>query len=287
MTLGQDGLPVDDAADEYQCVDFPDAHEVMFIHLNGQMPYRENGNATPEFVFMSTLTHGLMEMNSARGSRNTEIMTPLIAAFAILDQLGECYCFKSRKHDEPGKRPAIKRALHHYPPFWGDLSVDEAQALYMLRNGLVHDAAFSAQEQNGLKRWMIFRHDLELRQAVRLPQRDWNGAPEDVSRETITWFNPDLVLALASAAVSRLSKALQHDDDDLELRLDHGLIVSRYLLWVRNPLMREPVKKGIDREMIRRETKKWLSDGELALYRARYPIKPSPLDGPAEADDPA
>lgn len=100
-----------------------------------------------------------------------------------------------------------------------------------MRNGLMHDAGFSSREERGAKRSMIFRHDIEMENVVTLPARVWNGAPDDVSRETITWVNPDLIIWIADTAISRLGQALKLSDPDLYVRLDPQVIAARYLLW--------------------------------------------------------
>ncbi len=92
------------------------------------------------------------------------MIVPMLAAFAILDQIGESYGFTDTMVGEPPATAAIKRALHHFPLPLGPLSADEVQALYMMRNGLMHDAAYSLEERTGQKRHMIFRHDLTMRE---------------------------------------------------------------------------------------------------------------------------
>ena len=249
----------------------PEPSEVTWLHLLGTGRNGSTKQGATSYLYMSTLLHAQQEMNSARGRRNTEIITPLLAAFAILDQVGECYAFRETLPGEPPPpNPAIKRALHHFPPTSGPLDPDQMQALYMLRNGLMHDAAFSAVERGGRKRPMIFRHDVLAEAVVKPPDEIWDGSPGDVRAATITWFNPDLVLSLANAAIGRLSKALQHQDAALVVRLDPEVVAARYLLWHRFPMLPDPAAAPIDREAERKKLHDQVTDAEVKSYLARY-----------------
>lgn len=227
----------------------------------------------PPFLYISTLLRAQREMNSARGNNNSQMIIPLLAAFAILDQIGECYGFHSTVVGEPAPKPAIKRALHHFPLPWGTpLSTQEMQALYVMRNGLMHDAGFSSQEERGAKRSMIFRHDIEMENVVTLPARVWNGAPDDVCRETITWVNPDLIIWVADSAIGRLGQALGLSDPDLYVRLDPQVISAKYLLWSKY----EPRRVGSadllmpGRNEARQALRKRLTNAEVERHHLRY-----------------
>jgi len=227
----------------------------------------------PPFLYISTLVRAQREMNSARNNNNSQMIVPLLAAFAILDQIGKCYGFHSMVAGEPAPKPSIKRALHHFPLPWGPpLSAEESQALYVMRNGLMHDAAFSSKEEGGAKRSMIFRHDIEMENVVTLPARVWNGKPDDVCRETITWVNPDLLIWIADSAISRLAQALKLNDPDLYVRLDPQVIAAKYLLWSkyepRTNSNADPFRPG--RNEARQALRKKLTDAEVERHHQRY-----------------
>jgi len=147
-------------------------------------------------------------------------------------------------------------------------------ALYMMRNGLMHDAAFSSIERGGQKRSMIFRHDIRMEKMVVLAVRDWNGKPDDVCRETITWVNPDLILCVANSAIGRCGQALKLSDPNLEIRHDPQVIAARYLLWHQySPSSvtddeAEWLKPG--RHEVRKELRSKLTDAEVARHEQRY-----------------
>ena len=232
------------------------------------------GQGDPPFLYISTLLRAQREMNSAREAYNSQMIVPLLAAFAILDQVGECYAFQETLPSEPAENPSIKRALHHFPLPWGTLSPDEVHALYMMRNGLMHDAAFSSTQRGGQKRSMIFRHDIGMEKVVVLPVRTWNGQPDDVSRETITWVNPDLIIGIANAAIGRLGQALKINDSKLVVRLDPQEIAARYLLWhLHAPRSLEDEEADLlspGRHGVRKELRDKLTTAEVERHQKRY-----------------
>jgi hypothetical protein len=251
----------------------PDA-KVAWLHLLEVGGDGTIAQGAPPFLYISTLLRAQREMNSAREQSNTQMIVPLLAAFAILDQLGECYGFSETLPGEPPANAPIKRALHHFPLPWGTLSADEMHALYMMRNGLMHDAAFSSIERGGQKRSMIFRHDIRMEKMVVLPVRDWNGKPDDVCRETITWVNPDLLIWVANSAIGRCGQALKLGDPNLEIRHDPQVIAARYLLWHRHSPSSvaddeaEWLKPG--RHELRKELRSKLTAAEVARHAQRY-----------------
>jgi hypothetical protein len=251
-----------------------DAAKVPWLHLLGVGGDGTIAQGEPPYLYISTLLRAQGEMNSARTLTNTQMIVPLLAAFAILDQVGECYASKETLPGEPSKEAPIKRALHHFPLPWGTLSADEMHALSMMRNGLMHDASFSSKERGGQKRAMIFRHDIEMAEVVKLPVRGWNGKPEDVRRETITWVNPDLIIAIANFAIGRLGQALKLNDPAMVIRLDPQEIAARYLLW-HQKMPSSTISVGADwlkpgRHEARQDLKKRLMDAEVARHEQRY-----------------
>ena len=260
-------------ADTFHNPTLLDDAKVPWLHLLEVGGDGSIAQGDPPFLYISTLLRAQREMNSARESSNSRMIVPLLAAFAILDQIGECYAFKETLPDEPDDISSIKRALIHFPPTLGPLAADQMQALYVMRNGLVHDASFSSSERGRPKRNMIFRHDIRMEEVVLLPRRDWDGTPGDVSRETITWVNPDLIVWIANTAISRLAQAVKLDDPNLVIHLDPQVIAARYLLWHRHaPSRLEDGVKWLEpgRHDARKELRAKLTAAEVERHRARY-----------------
>lgn len=253
-------IPLDDA-------------KVTWLHLLEVGGDGTIAQGDPPFLYISTLLQAQREMNSARESSNSQMIVPLLAAFAILDQIGDCYAFKQTMPGEPAESMPIKRALHHFPPTLGPLSPDQMQALYVMRNGLMHDASFSSSERFGLKRNMIFRHDIQMEEVVVLPGRDWDGTPGDVSRATITWVNPDMIVWIANTAISRLAQALKLGDPNLVIHLHPQVIAARYLLWHRHtPSSVDGSGKWLEpgRHEVRKDLRAKLTAAEVERHKNRY-----------------
>lgn len=259
--------------DTFQNSALLDDTKVKWLHLLEVGGDGSIGQGDPSFLYISTLLRAQQEMNSARELSNSQMIVPLLGAFAILDQIGECYAFQETMSDEPDARTPIKRALHHFPPTLGTLTSDQMQSLYVMRNGLMHDASFSSSERSGLKRNMIFRHDIQMEEVVVQPKRDWDGTPSDVSLEALTWVNPDLIIWMANTAISRSAQAVKLDDPKLVIRLDPQVIAARYLLWHRYA----PSKMGYEEERlkpgrhdVRKSLKAKLTDAEVERHTIRY-----------------
>ena len=262
-----------DITDTFQNLTPLDNAKVPWLHLLEVGGDGSIAQGDPPFLYISTLLRAQREMNSARESINSQMIVPLLAAFAILDQIGECYAFKETLPGQPPETAPIKRALHHFPPTLGALTADQMQSLYVMRNGLMHDASFSSSERGGLKRNMIFRHDIQMEEVVVLPKRDWDGTPADVSRETITWVNPDLIIWMANTTVSRLAQAVKLNDPNLVVHLDPQVIAARYLLWHRHAPSK--VDDGVEwlkpgRHDVRKELRARLTAAEVERHKVRY-----------------
>jgi hypothetical protein len=199
------------------------AAETVEAHILGQLPPGDRS-----YFYSSSLEHALREMNSAGARHNSQLIVPLIAAFAILDQVGECYALHSRLQGEP--QNAIKRSFHHFAPKSEPIDPREAHALYMLRNGLVHDASLTSLDRKA-KAWWVFRMANHIDRLSVPPRRMWTGKAEDISLETITWVNPERLIDFVNLVRSRLILAVRTADRDFHPRLAPEVIASRYLLW--------------------------------------------------------
>ncbi|MDR7260463.1 hypothetical protein J2X47_004672 [Sphingomonas sp. BE270] len=62
--------------------------KVAWLHLLEVGGDGTIAQGTPPFLHISTLLRAQREMNSAREQSNTQMIVPLLAAFAILDQIG-------------------------------------------------------------------------------------------------------------------------------------------------------------------------------------------------------
>jgi hypothetical protein len=201
--------------------------ETVETHVLGTPPVDARA---PGYIYHSVLNHALREMNSASARRNSRFIVPLLTAFAILDQIGECYGLHSRIANQP--TGSIKRALHHFAPASERVDPSEAHALYVFRNGLMHDASFSSYDRSK-SRWWVFRILNDVDRLSVPPREMWDGKPENISERTITWINAERLVDFVNLAVSRLIIAVRTADADLAVHLSPQDIASRYLLWTR------------------------------------------------------
>ncbi|HEX8573664.1 MAG TPA: hypothetical protein VF759_13040 [Allosphingosinicella sp.] len=237
------------------------AAETVEVHILGQL-----SSGGHSFFYSSSLEHALREMNSAGARHNSQFIVPLITAFAILDQVGECYALRSRLDGEPEN--AIKRSFHHFAPKSEPIDPMEAHALYVLRNGLVHDASLTSFDRRG-RNWWVFRMSNHIDRLSIPPRRVWNGKAEDISLETITWVSPERLIDFVNLVRSRLVLAVRRADTDLHVRLQPGAIASRYLLWssAAHAQSMEQVIAGVGEAVDRRKRRNERMADKIAEYR--------------------
>lgn len=200
--------------------------EIVYCHLGVRTQ-----EATRDFVVSSCLHDVETEMRQSRGTQLTSNYVPLLAAFAILDQIGSCY-EDAAKPPHPNKGSAIERALYHF----GGLSAlsPEVIHLYALRNGLVHDASLTSHDRPKTN-WYIFRFDRAMPDAIRLPAIPWNGQASTLDRSTTTKVNPRELTEVVSRALSNLRDLYFDRHHDLVVLKTGEEILHKYLFWRPEP----------------------------------------------------
>lgn len=195
--------------------------EIVYCHLSSRQPER-----TSDHRVTSCLEEVELEMRQARGRRLTSNYAPLLAGFAILDQIGSCYADAAMaQHPQGGG--AIHRALYYFLGF-APLSA-EVKALYALRNGLVHDASLTSQTNAG--DWYIFRYDPTMQAAIKLAQKPWNGTANDLGPATLTMVNPRFFTDQISTGLSSLRELYINRSADLIILKPGSEIIHKYLFW--------------------------------------------------------
>ena len=199
-----------------------DQDEIVYCHLSLRQPER-----TLDFFVTSCLEAIETEMRQSRGTRLTANYVPLLAAFAILDQIGSCYADK-RNPVHPSGGSAIHHALYHFAGM--DPMSEEVKALYALRNGLVHDASLTSYAKK-TGQWYIFRYDHKLACAIKLPATPWDGTASGLGGSPITFINPRLFTDQVSEALSTLKSCYIERRPDLEVLKSGADILHKYLFW--------------------------------------------------------
>lgn len=200
--------------------------QIAFCHLLG-------GNRiwTADFVVETGLEYIEIEMRQARGRDLTSRYVPMMAAFAILDQIGTTYRNPALPA-APAKTPAIKKALYYFGGY--KLTDPDVEYLYALRNALVHDAALTG---HNLKKtvWYIFRFNLEMDDIIRLPASGWDGDPLTLKTDCLTWINPRLFTDSVSALLRQLRQAFEADPSSVAIEVPGHEILQKYLFWTPRP----------------------------------------------------
>lgn len=197
--------------------------DVAYCHLS----YRDV-EVCADHLVRSNLHYLEIEMTQSRGLRVTASYSPLLLAFAILDQIGSCYRDLSRA-PHPSGGSAIARALYYFCD--RPALSDEVKALYALRNGLVHDGSLTCQTNAG--QWHFFRYDFQQTAAVRLPTQAWDGTATGLSGQRVTRVNPRVLTDEVSRGISALRNCYFLDRNNLDIQQPSTDILHKYLFWER------------------------------------------------------
>lgn len=151
--------------------------ELAYIHLS-----RRNSRTSIKNGYVSSSLYDLIEtaQASANNSR-TSIYTPMLALFAVLDQIGGAYRNKSKKTNY---KNGIKAALDSFSAY----TKDEIEYLTTLRNGLYHDGSLLSKNDNG-KTNVVFRLDHNAPKTITMPHKPWDGIYHDSLDDYISKIN--------------------------------------------------------------------------------------------------
>lgn len=196
--------------------------QIAYCHLLG-------GNMiwTADFTVETGLEHIETEMRQARGRNLTSRYVPLMAAFAILDQIGSTYR-NPQLPLAPTNTPSIKRALYYFGGY--KLSDPEVEHLYALRNALVHDAALTGHNIKKIV-WYIFRFDAEMSDPIKLPASSWDGDPTNLKPACVTWINPRVFTDSVSTLLHGLRQSFEANPASVAIEQTGPEIIQKYLFW--------------------------------------------------------
>ena len=213
------------------------------LSINDLADVHLSTSATPKQVdegFLYSSLPGLaLETNQAHGISNVAIFSPLLTAFAILDQLGCSYKPTSAAPYFPANASGVKKALHYFCGL--AQGCDELEALFGLRNSFIHDGStLSRGRQKDDGTWKgpfhVFRLDRDPNAAalVKLPHIPWDMSwaipPPLFNGFTIVYSR-----VLSRAALDAVEKAsrLLHANS-LEVIVKDPLELFHKYLFLRN-----------------------------------------------------
>ncbi len=196
--------------------------DVVYCHLSrrGWEPIRGGS------VF-TTLESVELEMRQARGTQITSRYLPLLAAFSLIEQLGDCYSNKNLKR-HPDRGGGVEKGLYYFCRH-AAMSA-EVKALYALRNGLVHAGSLTSVDQGSEKRY-IFRYDHDMAQAIAPAPEDWDGQVSTVTRRKVTRVNPRVFTDQVSSGIFKVRDLFFEDREKLKVEAPKGYILMNHLLW--------------------------------------------------------
>ena len=195
--------------------------EIVSVHLDTRARIE-----TADMILESCLHSAEDGMRQSRGVLLIRNYAPLLCGFAILDQLGGCYSDK-QKPALPSNKSGVIKALDHFSDYASGSS--ESDAIYLLRNCLVHDSALSGKSHRG--DWAIFRYNWEQPEAIRLPATPWDGTAANLTKDRITWVNPRKLTDEISAALGAARTLQQDRPHDLIVQQSKDDILHRFVFW--------------------------------------------------------
>lgn len=196
--------------------------DVVYCHLS-QGP----GEQLKGHLLYSSLQDIEEEMRQSRGLQVTSRYVPILAAFSILEQIGDIYRDTSiAKHPKSGG--GIEHALYYF----GGLPAmsPEVKALYALRNGLVHAASLTSTDQGTGARY-IFRYDYQMLEVIKPASQAWDGQISTVNSSVITRVNPRALTDLVSAALDQVRSLFFDRPSSLRVQRNAGHILVNHLFW--------------------------------------------------------
>lgn len=197
--------------------------DVAYCHLS-----RRGWEPIKGATIYTTLDDIETEMRQARGTTITARYLPLLAGFAILEQLGDNYADRTLvKH--PNNGGGIERALYYFCGY-SPMSA-EVKALYALRNGLVHAASLTSTDQATGDRY-IFRYKNDLPTAIQLPTKPWDGQVSKLTAGSYTLINPRELTEQVSRAIARVRTLFFDNRANLKItQSNKNHILVRHLIW--------------------------------------------------------
>jgi hypothetical protein len=202
--------------------------EISWLHLS------RGTHFTKDHQILSTLQEAEGTMRHTNQFNRSKIFAPLLSSFSIWDQLGSCYA--DTRRPSYSQNQSFKKGLFHFglerPSAGGGRpTAADIDHLYMLRNGVVHDAAFTSHSPDKTK-WYIFRYDESISTVVKLPSVPWDGQVSSISSATTTFVNRDRLVDMTSHGIEIVLDLLTNHRADLAMLQTKEEIITKYLLWL-------------------------------------------------------
>jgi hypothetical protein len=199
-------------------------YEIAWLHLTSSY-----STSTKDYNVISSLKEAEGTMRHTNTNVHSKNFGPLMCAFAIWDQLGSIYRDKSVP-DYNGDNVNLKKALHYFG--YNNLGEEEVNSIYMMRNGVYHDASFTSHNKSRSK-WFLFRFDESIESIIKIADIAWSGEYKDISPETTTLLNIEKFIDMTSSAIEKLKNLLLNDQSKIDFIMNKEEMISKYLLYIK------------------------------------------------------
>lgn len=201
-----------------------DEQSIINIHLT------EESVTTIDFAIASTLAVTEREVRSAIQNLRSRNIIPIMGISAIIEQLGTAYIRTDVPIYPSARDINFKKGLYYFADI--DPNDPISDALYGLRNGIVHNASFYSRGQGPNQSNYNFVYSHEQTEMLIPATTPWDGTfPQTISLDTFTSINPKRLLNMVERAIRTAEQA--NEDGNLEIILEGGKheLIFRYLKW--------------------------------------------------------
>jgi hypothetical protein len=165
--------------------------------------------------------------------RSTKDILPIMGMFSVLDILGSAFSIKGNQLEE---KVPIKRCLIYFTDR-ELISLKDIEALYALRNSLVHNSSLISIPIYTSQNHYFFRYDCNSEKLITHPENDWDGKYESLdtgSEKYTTRLNTELFLSIINSCVEKIKNL--SDDNKIEMNYDKGKreFFYRYFRLIKN-----------------------------------------------------
>ncbi|MFP3549686.1 hypothetical protein SB861_03090 [Paraburkholderia sp. SIMBA_049] len=199
--------------------------ELAAVHLSVHGPIH-----LADGLLHSGISTLVREIRHTRSADNSRIYSPVLGAFALLDQIGTCYSDKTVAAYADANASGIKKALYYFAGM-GQNTAD-VKAVYGLRNALMHDGSllyrgrFDAKANAWTGPFHHFMFGRTHANLVEHPNQPWDGHLTTLNSSNYTKVNQD---KLTDLAIDVLGKARgQLDAGNLNINIQGGPIELYY-----------------------------------------------------------
>ncbi|MND64295.1 hypothetical protein D3C81_365640 [compost metagenome] len=202
-----------------------DQHELAWltkISISAHCSISSHGRFTEGFGvwYRSAVSHLLSEANHAKGYVYSGKILPLLGGLSALDQFGLCYEPKPSTFPKAlASKSGIIKAAHNFLGIIVD--TPDSNALYALRNALMHQASLISVGQQAKSKHYWFEIDNSITGLFTHATTAWDGQFNNRNDSNKTIVNASTLLKLALSAPQKIKDL--HEKGALSLKLTGGL----------------------------------------------------------------